>query len=76
MAIISFPVERVTGIIESNAYSNLKNFIAICDDNRTLEFYAGTAEKCQEKGFLNRLKNAEPEKKPAPAAETPGRMRV
>lgn len=40
MAIISFPVERVTGIIESNAYSNLKNFIAICDDNRTLEFYA------------------------------------
>ena len=93
MAIISFPVERVTGItgiIESNAYGNLKNFIAICDDNRTLEFYEGTAKECQEKGFLNpgefeklteqirakHLKNAEPEKKPAPAAETPGRMRV
>lgn len=45
MAIISFPVERVTGIIESNDYSNLKNFIAICDDNRTLEFYAGIAEE-------------------------------
>ena len=86
MAIISFQVERVTGIIESNAYGNLKNFIAICDDNRTLEFYEGTAKECQEKGFLNpgefeklteqirakRLKNAKPEKKPAPAAETPG----
>lgn len=86
MAIISFPVERVTGIIESNAYSNLKNFIAICDDNRTLEFYAGTAEECQEKGFLNpgefeklteqirarRLENARPEEKPAVIPEKPG----
>ena len=86
MAIISFPVERVTGIIESNDYSNLKNFIAICDDNRTLEFYAGIAEECQENGFLNpgefeklteqirtrRLENARPKEKPAAIPEKPG----
>ena len=85
-AIISVPVERDTGIIESNDYSNLKNFIAICDDNRTLEFYAGIAEECQEKGFLNpgefeklteqirtrRLENARPKEKPAVIPEKPG----